>query len=171
MSPTRNRHHKKTPNDSIEQLKQQMKKDGILSDERVDLVETEGPKISAVFLEFIGPYEKDAPTDEAFQKLLAIAVVAWNAVVLGGEEGQHLIDVTVGAIAKSAGKKWGEDAKDIIATMIQRKENFFADDKRYIMEYRWNEQEDGHHLTVAALIKDQDPGQFVNKTTLRSSLD
>jgi hypothetical protein len=171
MSPRKNRHHKKTLNDSIEQMKQQMQKDGLLSDERVDLVETEGPKISEVFLEFIEPYEKDAPTEDAFEKLLAIAVVAWNAAVLGGEEGQHLIDVTVSAIAKSAGKKWGEDAKGIIAMMRQRKENFFADDKRYIMEYRWAKLEDGHHLTVAALIKDQDQEQFINRTTLRSSLD
>ena len=171
MSPRKNRQHKKTSNDSIEQLKQQMKKDGILSDERVVLVDSEGPKISEVFLEFIEPYEKDAPTDEAFEKLLVIAVVAWNAAVLGGEEGQQLIDVTVGAIAKSAGKKWGEDAKGIIAMMMRRKENFFADDNRYIMDYRWAELEDGHHLTVAALIKDQEPEQFINRTTLRSSSD
>ncbi|MGC1375335.1 MAG: hypothetical protein WA821_03875 [Anaerolineales bacterium] len=171
MSPTRNRHHKKTPNDNIEQLKQQMKEEGILSDERVVLVDAEGPKISEVFLEFIEPYEKDAPTDEAFEKLLVIAVMAWNAAVLGAEEGQELIDVTVGAIAKSAGQTWGEEAKGIIAAMIERKQNFFADDNRYIMDYRWAELEDGHHLTMAALIKDQDSEQFINRTTLRSSLD
>jgi hypothetical protein len=171
MSPRKNRHYKKTLNDGVEQLKQQMQKDGLLSDERVVLVDSEGPKISEVFLEFIEPYEKDAPTDEAFEKLLVIAVVAWNAAVLGGEEGQQLIDVTVGAIAKSAGKKWGEDAKGIITTMVQRKQNFFADDNRYIMDYRWAELEDGRHLTVAALIKDQEPEQFINRTTLRSSSD
>jgi len=158
MSSRKNRPHKKTADNNIEQLKHQMQKNDLLSNDRVVLEDTKGPKISAVFLKFIKPYEKDAPTDDAFEKLLAIAAIAWNATISDRKESKHLIDATVSGIAKTAGKESGEDTREIIAMLMRRKEKFFADDKRYIVDCRVSKSASGlRHLAVAAFIKSNHP--------------
>src|SRR3954471_12797318 len=52
-------------------------------------------KMSEVLEEFIEPYSDLADTDEAFEKLLNLGVLAWNAALLPEDERQAIIDKTV----------------------------------------------------------------------------
>ena len=89
---------------SIEALKHQLQKNDLLTGRQVAFTETEGHKLSDVLLKFIAPYKKDAPTDEAYRKLIAIAVVSWNAAILTGATRQEFIDVAVTRLYPFAGQ-------------------------------------------------------------------
>jgi hypothetical protein len=105
-----------------------------------------GPKLSTILLKFIEPYKKDAPTREAYERLIAITIISWNAAILQGRERQELIDTN--------GKEWQKEMEDIIGIMIRRKEAEFAGDKRFIVDYRLSETETEYHLSVASVLKD-----------------
>jgi hypothetical protein len=149
---------------STETLKRQMQQSGLLGSKQVVFTDIEGPKLSAALLEFIAPYKKDAPTHEAYEKLIAIAVVAWNTAILTGSERQKLIDTTVGAIAGSAGDEWRQETERIIAMMMKRKERYFADDNRYVVDYRITETPKEFHLSVAWAPGDKQLASYTRQT-------
>jgi len=88
--------------------------------------------------------------------LLAMAVVAWNAAILKGKERRQLLEVCINAIVESSGEKWRKEAEDIFAMMIKRKEQFFADDERYVLEYSVVETKTHRHVAVSTLLKSAD---------------
>lgn len=145
--------HRRDKNIGIDGLKRQLQASGLFKEREIVTQPSEGAKLSAVLLDFIEPYKKAARTTEAYRKLITLAVVAWNAALLTGAERQELIDITIKAIVTSAGEEWRKDAENIIAMLMRRKEQHFADDKRFIVDYRVTETEREYHLAVASVVK------------------
>ncbi len=139
-------------NNVIKALKRQLQANGLLDGMRI-ATDMEGPKLSAVLLEFIEPYKKDAPTREAYEKLVTVAVISWNAALQDGSEQTKYIQTMVDAIVDMAGEEWRKDSEDIIEMMVKRKERYFADDKRYIVDYRLTETSQEYRLAVAGFVK------------------
>jgi hypothetical protein len=52
-----------------------------------------------------------------------------------------------------AGEEWRKDSEDIIEMMVKRKERYFADDKRYIVDYRLTETSEEYRLAVAGFVR------------------
>jgi hypothetical protein len=136
---------------AIKSLRQQMQRNGLFKEDLMTLQETEGPKLSAVILEFIEPYKPKPFSDAAFERLVTIGVIAWNAALLEGEERQALIEATVKSIVESAGERWRKDTEEVLATMIQRKLSLFAADRRYIVDFRLADTGSDYHLSVASM--------------------
>lgn len=149
MPATRRRRSRKS-HSALEGLKHRLHKSGLLDRVEISGPSSKGPKISAVLLEFIEPYRHLADTTEAFKKLIALAVVAWNAATVPGAQGQEFIDSAVETIASRAGEEWRKDAQDILATLVKRKQMYFAEDKRLIADYYVTERKDRYHVAVAA---------------------
>jgi len=134
-------------------LKRQLRANGLLDGWRL-VMDMEGPKLSAVLLEFIEPYKKDAPTTEGYDKLVTMAVIAWNAALEDGAERTKYIQAMVNAIVDMAGEEWRKDAENVIEMMVERKERYFPDDKRYIVDYRLTETNQEYRLAVAGFVKE-----------------
>jgi len=163
MTTTRRR-QPQTSESGIDALTRQMRERGLLKDGLVS-TDTEGPKLSAVLLEFIEPYEKDAPTREAYEKLVAMAVISWNAAIESGARRKKYVRAMVQAIVDMAGEEWRRDAENVIEMMIRRKERYFAEDKRYIVDYRVTETSKEYHLSVASFVKSQNAPNLRQKDT------
>jgi hypothetical protein len=127
----------------INGLMRQMRESGLFKDGEIAFQPSEGAKLSTVLLDFIEPFRKFAPTDEASKKLIALAVVAWNAAILSKAESKELIDATIKSIVSTAGEEWRKDANETLAMLINHKERYFADDKRFILGYHLTETKGG----------------------------
>ena len=138
---------------SVEKLQEQMRKDDLLKNRQIVFTDTENPKLSTVLLEFIEPFNKDAPTREAYEKLITMAIIAWNAAILSGKERKSLVDVCINAIVESTGEEWRRDAEDTMFILIKHKEHYFPDDQRFIVDYRLDETDKEYHLVVASFVK------------------
>lgn len=104
--------------------------------------------MSEVLIEFIKPYLDDADTDEILEKLLSIAIIAWNSSLLPNEEREEIIDKTITILSPDL----RQEMKGILERMIQRKEAHFAHIRRMIMEYHLEMTSRGWYVTVASTL-------------------
>jgi hypothetical protein len=105
-------------------------------------------KMSEVLWEFLAPYTPLAPDREAMEKLLALAIAAWNVALFpGGERAQRLreLSTTVPAAARA-------DVLALIQEMVTRKERDFAQYTRYILNYELTERRASYHLNVLSTL-------------------
>ena len=132
---------------NLEKLKSQFLADTALKGQQV-VFKSSGEKMSEVLEEFIEPYIESATTPEAYHKLIALAIIAWNAALLEETERQNLITQSAEAILATAGEEWKKDLQDILAMFIERKQRYFANNRRYILNYHLSETKKGYHLAV-----------------------
>jgi hypothetical protein len=150
---TKRKRQSESSSSGIEALERQLQTNGLLRNGWRVATETDGPKLSAVLLELIKPYTKDARTREAYERLVAIAVISWNAALQEGEARRNYVQTFVNTIIDMAGEEWRKDTESTIKMLMQRKERHFAADMRFIVDYRLTETSEEYHLTVASLVK------------------
>ncbi len=109
-----------------------------------------GPKMSAVLLDFVEPYTKYADTDEAYRKLLTLAVMAWNASLMPAEERRRMIDSVLNAGIPGGTKKLKADLKKLVEELIARKEAHFGQYTQMIVDFQLQDTDEGLHLSVAS---------------------
>lgn len=97
---------------------------------------TDGKKMSAVLLDFVGPYKYQTETKAAFEKLLVVAIVAWNASLMARAARQKLINDVRATIVRDAGEESGRDFDQIVKLFMIRKARYFADNRRQIIDFR-----------------------------------
>ena len=149
------RRHPKEKNTAFKGLVHQLRELGLLKQGKIVYQPNVGKKLSAVLLDFVSPFQEKDMTDEAYRKLMALAVIAWNATILPEVEGKKLVETSVQSIVDSAGEEWRSGAEFAIAMLIEHKKRKYADDQRFIVEYRLAETENGYHLAVATLMKEE----------------
>jgi hypothetical protein len=81
---------------------------------------------------------------EELNKLLGVAVIAWNGALLPGNERKEIIENAVTV----APPEIRQDMKAIVEEMIQRKETHFPHNKRMIMNYQVTMIKEGPDVTV-----------------------
>ena len=106
----------------------------------------DGVKMSEVLKEFIVPYRETANTEEAFRKLLVIAVVAWNTALFPAEERKAYVDKVLEALPEEA----RADGQAIISELVERKERYFSEYKRMIIDYEVTDRGEDYHLVVVS---------------------
>ena len=123
-------------------MQKKFKKDSFFKNKQIVKV-SNGEKMSEVILRFIEPYKETASTLEAFEKLIALAIVAWNVHILKDKE-------IIGKLKESMqlGEEEKEDLNQILIAMMLRKELFFADNQRLILDCQVTETNDDFHLQV-----------------------
>ena len=127
-----------------ESLKTDLTKNLPLDGSKIVIQSSGETKMSGVLLEFVEPYSKYWKTKEELTKLLGVAIIAWNAALLPGNERKEIIENAV----KVAPPEIRQDMKAIVEEMIQRKETHFAHNKRMIMNYQVTMTKEGPHVTV-----------------------
>jgi hypothetical protein len=141
---------------ALDDLKYKLQKSEFFKNKEITVVKTPGKKLSAALLEFIAPYDDPTFNKDAYERLAAMAVVAWNAAILKGKERRQLLKVCIDAIVASSGEEWHKETEKILAMMIKRKEQFFADDERHILEYSVVETKTHRNVAVSSLLRSVD---------------
>jgi len=106
-------------------------------------------KMSEVLMEFLEPYSGQWRTEEDLRKLLSVAIIAWNAALVTGGKRSELIESTLEALPPEV----RPDARAIIEEMIRRKETFFANNHRMIVDYELTMGPAGPHLSVISTFE------------------
>jgi hypothetical protein len=109
-----------------------------------------GEKMSAVVLSFIAPYRHRVDSRPAFERLVVMAILAWNVTIVEEPARQDLIEATRKLVVSQAGSRWGQAFDDLLASLIQRKKRYFADNKRLIFDYRVSETEGEYRVAVVS---------------------
>lgn len=71
--------------------------------------ENVGEKMSDVIDEFLRPYEQYADSTEAYRRLIATAIIAWNAALVQGAEREALLSDMLKAIAPHGDRQTQQD--------------------------------------------------------------
>ncbi|MGC9393594.1 MAG: hypothetical protein ACP5J4_01920 [Anaerolineae bacterium] len=118
-----------------------------LDGKEVVIVESaDGVKMSEVLEAFIAPYMEFADTEESFEKLVTIAVIAWNTSLLPRTAQTKAIN----DLLTSLPPETRADAKAIVRDLIRRKRKQFGKIRRAIIDFEVVDTGDGFHLTVAS---------------------
>lgn len=104
--------------------------------------------MSEVITEFVEPFAEFAQTYEDYNKLIGLAVVAWNAALLPEGKRQEMFDQLIGKLSLPN----AEDLQQLLATLIECKRNYFADNTRFIVSYDVSNTTDGFFVSVASTI-------------------
>jgi len=111
-------------------------------------------KMSEVLTDFVEPYRELADTEEAYRKLLTLAILAWNASFLPEKEQQEMVErVLVGGIP-GATKELKAGLREIVSKLIARKKAYFVEYRRIIIDYELKDTGRGYHLAVASTLQE-----------------
>ena len=104
----------------------------------------DGVKMSEVLEEFIAPYREIANTKEAFRRLLVTAVIAWNMALFSAEERKAHLEEVLEAFPEEV----RADGRAIVSELMERKERYFSEYRRMIIDYEVTDTGEGYHLVV-----------------------
>jgi len=136
----------------LEALKQKLYSDKLFAGQEIVIQPGLGEKMSEVLLAFIEPYRELATTREAYEKLITVAMVAWNAALLPKDKRDAFLDEGINPVLSSLGNKAIQDFKVIVNELIKRKERLFSNNRRFIVSYELSETKNNYHLSVASTI-------------------
>ena len=106
---------------------------------------TRQEKMSEVLLNFVEPFTAAADSNEEFQKIVLVGILAWNIALLPKELRQESLD---SMIAKAVPPDAAADFQKIIDEMMARKQRCFAENRRFIPAHHWTMTTKGPHLSV-----------------------
>ena len=127
-----------------------------------------GTKLSAALIELCEPFEPENLSTKEFEKLIALAAVAWNIAVLPKEERlekltafietmpnmkeelETEIDMVLYDDSEDTGSAPATTTIHFIGAMIQRKDELFPNDNRLVLNYCVKDSPEGPHLTVSS---------------------
>jgi len=105
---------------------------------------SDGIKMSEVLEEFVEPYRKFAETEEAYQKLLTTAIVAWNVTLFPEKDRLSRLDELVIILPEDV----REDGRQLIEELMVRKERFFSQYRRLIIDFEVADTGGECHVSV-----------------------
>ncbi len=127
-----------------------------------------GIKLSAALIELCEPFDPENLSTKEFDKLIALAAVAWNIGVLPKEERLEKLTAFIETMPNMKEELESEidmvlhdNSKDtdfapattmlhFIGAMIQRKDELFPNDIRLVLNYNVKDSPEGPHLTVSS---------------------
>lgn len=127
-----------------------------------------GNKLSAALIELCEPFEPENLSAKEFEKLIALAAVAWNIAVLPKEERLEKLTAFIETMPNMKEELKSEidtvlhdNSKDtdfapattmlhFIGAMIQRKDELFPNDIRLVLNYNVKDCPEGPHLSVSS---------------------
>ena len=110
-------------------------------------------KMSEVLTAFVEPYLEFADTEEAYRKLLTLAVMAWNASFLPERERQDMIDTVLDKGITAGTEEIKTDFYEIVNMLIARKKIHFSAYTRKIIAFELTDAGRDYHLSVASTLE------------------
>jgi len=113
----------------------------------VDGPASDGVSMSEVLEQFIEPYRYLADTEKAYRKLLTTAITAWNVALFPEKERSSRLDELLAALPRDV----REDDRQSIEELMVRKERFFSQYRRMIVDFELADGGDKWHLSVMSV--------------------
>ncbi|RMD51860.1 MAG: hypothetical protein D6828_06580 [Nitrospirae bacterium] len=143
----RSRKKNKGLNVLSQKLRSRLDKEGIV------VVDSKGGvKMSEVLEAFVEPYIELADTEEKFRELVSIAVAAWNTSLLPKEVREEIIENVLVGFPEEIQK----NAIQILEGFIRRKELYFSEYKRAIVDFEIAATKKGYNIVVVSMSVDEE---------------
>ena len=110
-------------------------------------------KMSDVLADFVEPYIDMVDTEEAYRRLLTLALTAWNASFLPEEEQQDMIDRVLEAGIPAGNDELKAGLKGIVNMLLARKKAHFSQYTRNIIDFEVVDRGDSYHLAVVSTLE------------------
>jgi len=110
-------------------------------------------KMSGVLADFVEPYMDSVDTEEAYRRLLTLALMAWNASFLPEEEQQDMIDRVLEAGIPAGNDELKAGLKGIVNMLLARKKAHFSQYTRNIIDFEVTDRGDGYQLAVVSTLE------------------
>jgi hypothetical protein len=136
----------------LAEFKRDIEKNELFKGQKIQVHES-GEKMSEILGLFIEPFVEYAKDYNSYNRLAATAVIAWNAALMGAKQQRQFLDAT----KKPLGIEAQKDFVEVIGMMIERKKRFFADNHRYILDYKVTDRGRDYHLAVVSTPQDLSP--------------
>jgi len=141
---------------AFKSFKQEIENDPELKNKNTVFVENPKnlAKMSEILLEYIAPFLENIDTYEECSNLLEIAVMAWNFALVSEEERQEeLKEMFSGNPSDPEEIKAEKIIKELMNKFIKRKLKFFAEEKRFITDFKLTQNSGRFHISVASSFK------------------
>jgi coenzyme F420-reducing hydrogenase beta subunit len=105
-------------------------------------------------IEYIEPFLAGTENYQEYSNFLKIAVMSWNMALVSEEERQKLLKKLFPG--NSSDPEEIEDEKEvqrIVKKLIKRKLKFFAEEERFITDFKLTENSGRFHISVASSFK------------------
>jgi len=106
-------------------------------------------KLSAVILEYAEPLIDVADGSEVEERAIRISITLWNASLLPKQKALEAIEPALDDMAKGD-QLLKSEFHMMFEMMYNRKQSLFSDDKRFIVDYTLEENDEGFYLQVAS---------------------
>jgi hypothetical protein len=145
--------HKQLANPRVAKLLHRIKNQEFFQDREIRIQPPGIEKMSAVILDFARPMLNNVTNDDMRRNVISFAILAWNLALYkerGNDETfQKLHDM---ALASHTDETRRQQFHHFLAMLLQRKHEFFADYKRFILDYALSFNHDNMHLDVVSTV-------------------
>jgi len=108
--------------------------------------------MSEVLEDFIEPYRKSNETKGSMRTLLTIGIIAWNLALSPESKRQEMIDRVFNKDLLKGDKRLKAEIQELIQELIARKNRYFSENKRMIVDFELKELGSEYHLSVASSL-------------------
>lgn len=131
-----------------EPLMKKLEQQGLAQDMKF-MYEPKGEiKMSEVLNQFVEPYLEEARTKQDYEKLLMLAIMAWNTALLPEDTREEKLEkILVESVSPIP-----KEIKGFIYALIERKERYFHQYKRGILNFELSDTGHDYHLSVISTL-------------------
>ena len=141
------------PEKFLERFKSNLER-GPVGGEKIVISPPKAAKMSDVLTDFVAPYRTEVDTEVAYQRLLELAIMAWNTALLPEPEQPEMIDRMLAEGFAKVNKELKQEFKDILEQFIVRKNQYFSENKRLIIDFELKDTGKDYHLSVASTLNE-----------------
>jgi hypothetical protein len=114
-------------------------------------------KMSEVLEEFVEPYWEFNETKKDTIRLLTLATLAWNMALLSPAQQQEMMDQVLTDEIVEGDQELKAKIQELIQELIARKNRYFSQYRRMIVDFDLKDQGNGHYyLSVASTLSAKD---------------
>jgi len=107
-------------------------------------------KMSEVLENFIEPYLEEIDGYVQKQKFIELAVVAWNLAILPEAARQAMREQFQSSLGRNGLPEDQEFLDSLLDELMERKLQYFPNNRRLIMDFQFEDAGDQYHLSVAS---------------------
>ncbi|MDR3634043.1 MAG: hypothetical protein P4L84_09575 [Isosphaeraceae bacterium] len=107
-------------------------------------------KMSEALEAFIEPYVGMVTSDDDLRKLVSVAVIGWNAALLGPDRYQAVVESHLATLVPDVAEHERDLLRGFIESLIERKNTLFADNRRFIASFELANQGGRPILSVSS---------------------
>jgi hypothetical protein len=150
---SKRRRHRKKP-ERLERLQRKIAQ-GPYKDYEILLTSEDAEKMSVILRKFVEPYLEYVDSEESYQKLITLAVMAWNASLLPEEDGKRMVDDIFGKGLPKGETELIAGLREIVDALVARKKAYFSKYRRSIIEFDVVDLGDQYYISVASTIENE----------------